>query len=475
MPSGTTPGHDPFRQLAGVLGAQRVQKLERSLGRLGEVLDGRTLWHVNSTATGGGVAEMLPFLLRYLRAAGVDAQWAVIRGNPAFFAITKRLHNAIHGNPGDGGALGEAERQAYDEVTASNAAEVCHDVGGDDVVVLHDPQTAGLVQPLQAGGARVIWRCHIGRDRPNQYVEPAWSFLHPLVETADAFVFSRSAHVPEWVPPDRAMIIPPSIDPLSVKNQEMEASTAVAILARTGILEGPADQARFRRADGSIDHVRNPSRLVRGGEVPSPEVPTVVQISRWDRLKDMVGVLEGFAAGVDGDSHLVLAGPSVEGVTDDPEGQEVLEECAAAWDGLPERLRSRVHLTCLPVDDVEENAAIVNALQRHAAIVAQKSLQEGFGLTVTEAMWKSRPIVASAVGGIQDQIVDGQHGVLLDDPRDLEGFGRAVQDLLDEPGTAAALGRSARERASSSFLPDRHLRQYASLVEGLETEDVAAA
>lgn len=466
-PMSARPGAGPLERLAGVLGPGRAEELRSDLAGMAEALGDGTLWHVNSTRTGGGVAEMLPFLLRYLRAAGIDARWAVITGNPDFFAITKRLHNAIHGNPGDGGPLGESERRAYDEVTAANTEEVCREVAEGDVVVLHDPQTAGLVEPLQAAGAAVVWRCHIGRDRSNQYVEPAWRFLRPLVESADGFVFSRKAHVPDWVPAGRLTIIPPSIDPLSVKNQPLEEAVVVSILARTGILDETPDQARFRRSGGSLEHVRSETELVRSHGVPGADVPMIVQISRWDRLKDMEGVLAAFASGVDGDSHLTLAGPSVEGVTDDPEGREVLMECAEAWDRLPPGLQSRIHLVCLPVEDVEENAVIVNALQRHATVVTQKSLQEGFGLTVTEAMWKSRPIVASAVGGIQDQIVDGEYGLLMADPTDRDAFARAVTRLLGDPETAGRLGRAAHRRVSSSFLPDRHLRDYAGLVREL--------
>src|SRR5512143_2713650 len=186
----------------------------------------------------------------------------------------------------------------------------------------------------------------------------------------------------------------------------------------------------------------------------------------------MKGVLEGFAAGVAlrggyDDTHLSLVGPSVERVADDPEDQQVLAECAAAWSRLPEQARRRCSLVSLPMHDVEENAAIVNAIQRFAAIVVQKSLMEGFGLTVTEAMWKARPIVASAVGGIQDQIADGRDGLLLPDPADLDAFAAAVARLLDDRPLADRLGQGARARAREEFLGDRHLEQYADLFEHL--------
>jgi trehalose synthase len=206
---------------------------------------------------------------------------------------------------------------------------------------------------------------------------------------------------------------------------------------------------------------------VLGGDPPPADVPLVVQVSRWDRLKDMAGVMEGFvrAAGRStmADAHLMLAGPEVSGVSDDPEGADVLAECRDAWLRLPDEVRDRVHLTCIPMDDADENAVIVNALQRHAAVVVQKSLVEGFGLTVTEAMWKARPVVASRLGGIQDQISDGRDGLLVDDPYDIEEFAGVLRRVVEDPELAARLGTAAHARVLSEFLGDRHLAQYVDL------------
>jgi trehalose synthase len=191
----------------------------------------------------------------------------------------------------------------------------------------------------------------------------------------------------------------------------------------------------------------------------------VVQVSRWDRLKDPTGVMVGFAEHVAErtGAQLVLAGPTVHSVTDDPEGAEVLDETEAAWRQLPHAKRSQIHLACIPMVDIEENAAIVNALQRHATVVVQKSLEEGFGLTVAEAMWKARPVVASAVGGIQDQVTSGETGILLDDPRDLERFGDAVVRVLEDRVLADRLGSNAREHVRHHFLANRHALQYIKL------------
>ena len=212
--------------------------------------------------------------------------------------------------------------------------------------------------------------------------------------------------------------------------------------------------------------------MVLGGAGPfRPRGRVVVQVSRWDYLKDMLGVLEGFAEHVAGhnDANLALVGPSVDGVVDDPEGSQVLAECLTAWEALPARARDHVRLVALPMDDIVTNALMVNATQRHASIVVQKSLQEGFGLTVSEAMWKSRPVVASAVGGIIDQVAPNA-GVLVDDPRDLDVFGRTLRSLLERPDEMAALGRRGRQRVRDHFLSDRHLMDYARLVEHMSLE-----
>ena len=302
----------------------------------------------------------------------------------------------------------------------------------------------------------MVWRCHVGYDGTNEWTERAWAFVRPYVEGAHAYVFSRESFAPPWIDPARLRAIPPSIDPFTPKNADLERGEVVALLSAAGLLAAPD-----ARPDPRVTRL---VELVSDGVLPDPGVPLVVQVSRWDRMKDMVGVLEGFVDHVDGPAQLVLAGPAVSGVGDDPEGAEVWVETRAAWSGLSSADRSRVQLAAIPMDDPVENALVVNALQRHADVVAQKSLAEGFGLTVAEAMWKSRPVVASAVGGIVDQVVDGETGLLIQDPRDLAAFGAAVERLLDNRAEAARLARNARTHITEHFLGDRHLLQYAELL-----------
>jgi trehalose synthase len=465
------PALTPDR-LMPLIGPERAERFRAIASAARAALAGRTVLNVNSTASGGGVAEMLRTLLAYTRGAGVDAQWVVINGDPEFFAITKRIHNNLHGAPGDGGPLGSTERRHYEEVLRANADELLALIRPRDIVLLHDPQTAGLAGTLARSGITLVWRCHVGADVVNTHTDRAWGFLRPYLEDADAYVFSRAAYAPAWADPRQVFVIPPSIDPLSPKNQLLQRADIDAVLHYVGLLEGtgPEPVAAFTREDGSPGRVDRHVDVLQTGPPPPPDAPLVVQVSRWDPLKDMAGVMTGFAEHVDGttSAHLLLAGPSVTGVADDPEGAATLQHCMEVWRGLPHAERSRIHLACLPMRDAAENAAIVNAIQRHAAVVTQKSLAEGFGLTVAEAMWKAKPIVASAVGGIVDQIVSGEHGLLIDDPHDLAAFGHAVRHLLDDPPEAAELGVNAQRRATEEFLGDRHLEQYAQLFAQLD-------
>jgi trehalose synthase len=459
---------DRFEPLIGAAAVKEAREAGLAIrGRIGE----HAVWNVNTTAVGGGVAEMLPPLVGYARGLGIDARWVVIGGEPEFFRLTKRLHHALHGAPGDGSPLGDAAREVYERTLAANADELCPEVRSGDVVLLHDPQTLGLAPHLARVGAHVVWRCHIGSDEPGPEVERGWRFLEPYLRDVGAYVFSREAYVPPRCDHGRSRVIPPSIDAFSPKNQPLDEETIRTILVHTGLVEGPPPDPPdhgFLRGDGTPARVEHQADVIRLGRPPTWDTPLVVQISRWDPLKDMCGVMEGFVRLVDGaapaDAELVLAGPNVRAVADDPEGARVFEEVVAAWRALPHGARNRVHLASLPTHDVDENAAIVNALQRHAAVVVQKSLHEGFGLTVTEAMWKARPIVASRVGGIRDQIDDGREGLLLDDPRDLDGFAAALRSLLEDPARAQRLGAAARERVRRDYLGVRHLVQYAALI-----------
>jgi trehalose synthase len=459
----------PVAQLETVIGGDRYERLVAAGGLFRDSLGDRTIWNISSTAVGGGVAEMLHVLIGYAEDVDVQTGWGVVAGDSEFFVITKRLHNQIHGEWA-GGPISGAEAGHYARMLAANAVELLERIRPGDLVLLHDPQTAGLAAALVSAGARVAWRCHIGVDWENDATRAAWNFLRPHLAAVQKYVFSRREYVPSWIPAGNVAIIPPSIDPFSPKNQYLDDATVRGILVRIGVLDGavPDSAASFIRGDGTSGVVSRPGQIT-GDSRPGPEDPLVIQVSRWDQLKDMPGVMNGFANYVapgGGTGYLLLVGPAVAGVADDPEGAAVFADCLLQWHELPATTRSRVLLVTLPLDDADENAAMVNALQRHATVIVQKSLAEGFGLTVAEGMWKARPVVGSAVGGIIDQIADGT-GILLPDARDLKAFGVAVRELLDDPDEANRMGRAAQVYIGEHYVGDLHLLRYADLFSAL--------
>jgi trehalose synthase len=466
---------DPLR-FESVLSAREFEALRDLVAHGARELRGQVIWNVNSTANGGGVVEMLRPLTGYCRAAGVDARWVVISGGPEFFELTKRIHNRLHGFEGDGGPLGDAEHEIYDQTLAANAAELVELVHPQDVVILHDPQTAGLAGPVRQTGATVVWRCHVGLDHANDNARDAWSFLRPYMLEAHRFVFSRGGFSWEGLPRERITVIHPSIDAFAPKNADQSREQTLAILSKAGIVpQHDSVHAAFTRSDGTPGRVDRLAAMVEDEPI-GPEDTVLTQVSRWDVLKDPLGVLAAFTKHIApaSNSHLLLAGPSTESVADDPEGAQVLAAVVEAWSGLPGDVRRRVHLASLPMEDGEENAAIVNAVQRSASVIIQKSIAEGFGLTVAEAMWKQRPVVASRIGGIRDQIEHGRSGLLISDPRDLREVGDAVVGLLADPEGAARMGAEARLRVQQHFLAPQHLGRYFEVIRRLASERAIA-
>ena len=462
----------PLERLALLLEPDRAERLRAYAENGRRVLGDRTVWNVKATASGEGDTEMLFALLGYGPGAGVDTHSVVLDGGPAFFRITKRMHNFLRGSVGDTGRLGEEERQLYESVLATNLARMAGQVRRGDLVLLHDATSVGLVPGLRDLGAQVIWVSHLATDMTTRVTETAWSFLRPYVEAADAVIFPRAGCAPRWLNPYRTFVIPPSLDPLGPKNCELTDEQLEATLRAAGIIAGNVgDRFRdFTRRDGSPGRVRRHSGVTMSDELLPAGERYVLQVGRWDRLKDAAGVLTGFASALSSmpnDVHLVLAGPRPAVASDDPESAQVAQECVGAWQQLPAYALRRIHICWLPNDDPDENAHIVNALQRHADLVVHKSVADGFGLTVAESMWKGRAVLASRVGGIPDQIVDCESGVLLDDPRDLESFGAAVGTLMRDAGLRRRLGIAARETVQDRYLGDRQLVQYVDLFAAL--------
>ncbi len=380
---------------------------------LAKQLKGKTIQHINSTAVGGGVAEILNRMVPLLKQLGVDVRWDVIKGNERFFAITKNIHNALHGAAAQ---LSREDLRFFIDVNQANAQEMSF---SNDIVFVHDPQPIGLVAKRKEVGRKWIWRCHIDFTEPDLAV---LNFLKQYIEQYDCAVFSAPAFSRPLAIPQ--VLISPSIDPLSDKNKELPSAV--------------------------VDDVLRQFNLDR-------DRPIVTQISRFDYLKDPVGVVEVYRQVKKYiDCQLVLAGG---GATDDPEGMMVLEEVRNAAAGDPD-----IHVIFLPpASDIA-----INALQRASAVVLQKSLKEGFGLTVAEALWKGRPVIASAVGGIPLQIAHKYSGILT---RSIEGTTYFLKQLLHEPQYAERLGRNGREHIKENFLITRHIRDYLLLFISLDYRD----
>ena len=444
-------------------------------------LDGRRMVMVNSTAQGGGVAEMLPPLLTILRELGVDTQWLVIETQDhAFFRLTKNLHNLIHG-AGDPN-LGAPDHAVYDQVSAENSAAIEDFLNPGDVLVVHDPQPLGAGALLREKlDIAAIWRCHIGLDRETAETRAAWDFLDPYLKPYDHAVFTAPEYIPSGLA-GRATVIHPAIDPLSHKNRNLQVHDLVGILANSALIKpwGPVitpaypEPARRLQADGDWAPATEPEDfglLFR---------PIVTQVSRWDRLKGFLPLMEGFVllkrgigARTDLDEHhlralqlvrLVLAGPDPASVDDDPEGKEVLSELCGAYTSLAPHLQADIALLSLPMSSKENNALIVNALQCCSDIVVQNSIQEGFGLTVTEPMWKRAALMGSCAVGIRQQIRPDLDGLLIKHPEDPGEIAEGLDALLRDETKRAALGRSARRRVHDNFLVFTQVKSWLELL-----------
>ena len=456
-----------------VVGDEYIENLLKRGHHLKEQLAKARIFNINSTAKGGGVAEMLYTLPGYGKYIGMDLRWLVIEGDEQFFSITKRIHNFIHDNAGDGNSLSQTDHNHYQKISISNARDLLSIIRAGDVLILHDPQTAGLIPILKQEKVKVIWRCHIGHDGMGNYAKQAWSFLRSYLVHADAYVFSRKEYIPDFILATKKYnVITPSVDLLSAKNQYLCEQSTKAILGHIGIIhysDYTEADLLFKQKNGELSQVNRYADIICCGPRPKVNDLMVAQISRWDRLKDMLGVMQSFADYVlDHENfHLVLAGPSVHGVTDDPEGVIVFNNCLEAWRSLSHFKRSRIQLVCLPMKDIEENGVMVNAIQRHATVIVQKSIYEGFGLTVTEALIKGKAVLASKVGGIQDQITHGETGLLVDNPTDLESFGVLLKMLLHDKKLRDKLGRGGFTFSHQNFLIPQHLNRYVDLFESL--------
>lgn len=395
-------------QYAKVAGDDVVDRLRQ----LAAPLRGMKVVHVNSTREGGGVAEILDRLIPLMRELGLDAGWHVIAGDGEFYRCTKGFHNGLQGKQV---GISETQLRHYEEINVQNAESLRDVLQNADVVFIHDPQPAALLRHFPGRKGKWIWRCHIDLSRPYR---PIWKYLRDFITEYDASIFS----LPEFAQPlpHPVYLIPPSIDPLSEKNMDLEQE--------------------------EIDSVYDRFDL-------DPERPFLLQVSRFDRFKDPLGVIQAYKlARTFMPFQLVMAGGSA---TDDPEGDIVLEEVRnAAMDDHD------IHILILPSD----SHRTINMLQRAADLVLQKSIREGFGLTVTEAMWKGKPVIGGDVGGIRLQVINHHTGFLVRTP---EGAALRIRYLFHHKDKLEEMGRKAREFVLENFLLTRHLREYLTLIVAL--------
>ncbi|MDQ7783891.1 MAG: glycosyltransferase [Desulfomonilaceae bacterium] len=389
------------------------QDVVEHLRQLAALLQGVRIVHVNSTRLGGGVAEILRELVPLKNDLGIDARWEVVKGEEAFYQCTKNFHNGLQGTPVP---MSEHLLRTYEETNASNAEELRSVLEEADIVFIHDPQPLLLLQSMPNRKGKWIWRCHIDLSRPYR---PVWKYLRKFTLDYEASIFSLADFSQSL--PHTQFLVPPSIDPLNEKNMDLSSERVEELCA--------------------------PFKL-------DAQRPVMLQVSRFDRFKDPCGVLrayrlvKAFAPGV----QLVLAGGAA---TDDPEGEAVLEEVRFEADADPD-----VHILLLPPDA----DLTINALQRRADIVLQKSVKEGFGLTVTEAMWKGKPVIGGDTGGIRLQVVNHHTGFLVSSP---EGAALRTRYLLQHPDKVQEMGHKAKEFVRENFLITRHLREYLSLMVAL--------
>lgn len=388
---------------SALLGPQVMDQLYQFAGLLKKI----KVVHVNSTKEGGGVAEILTKMVPLMNAVGLETRWEIIKGNSNFFECTKRFHNLLQGKQE---AYPTAELlQEYEAINVKNAEDLRPILEEADMVVIHDPQPLSMITHFPKRKGKWIWRCHIDASTPSRRL---WKYLRNFIEQFDATIFSlRDFTHPLRIP---IFLIAPSIDPFSEKNIELDQEEIAAVQKKYGI---------------------------------DPSKPNILQVSRFDRFKDPLGVIQAYhlAKKFYKPLQLILAGG---GASDDPEGEAILREVKAAAQNDPD-----VHVLFLPSDAHRE----INALQRGANIVLQKSIREGFGLTVTEALWKGKPVIGGNTGGIRQQVIDNYTGFLVNTP---EGAALRIRYLLDDPEKGLEMGKAGKLHVKEHFLITRNLREY---------------
>lgn len=471
---------DPLKDYRNFPGlSPLIDEIEHKAGRLRKRLKGRKIWMVNSTETGGGVAEMLPTLMSMFSDLRIPVSWLVVTPeDPAFFLLTKKLHHLLHGRKDGGSSISDQEKGLYELDSQKMAQALEKVIGVNDLVIVHDPQplAAGAFLSNKRKRLKMVWRCHIGTEFDNVYSKLGWQFLKPFFGNYRETLFTHPDYIPRFLK-KKSSILYPAIDPLSDKNNWLSTEEMVEIFHMSGLLG--------RRRRGFMQPVK---QLMPNGKQTLPHhfdpitMPIILEVSRWDHLKGFIPLMKGFlhmkrkaketryrglrelTRNMIRNSVLVLAGPQVGTVADDPEPAIVLEEIKTFYASLSKREQAQIYLFLLPMDSKRENALIVNALQRSADIIVQNSIREGFGLTVTEAQWKVVPILATGVGGIRLQVLNHETGLVIKNPLNSKEVGENLLYLLTHKNERRTMARRAWLRSIEMYLIPALLRNYLDIM-----------
>ncbi len=472
--------------------ASAVQELRQEAAIVRRQINGRSILMINSTAQGGGVAEMLPKLVGILQELGIETRWAVMASDdPAFFRLTKRLHNMIHGD-GNGHSLSADDRRLFEHAGEANLEALRSILFPRDLLVIHDPQPLALGALLKRQrNLPAVWRCHIGLDEQCPSTQAAWDFLKPFAQAFDHNVFSASEYIPGYLE-GRSSVIYPALDPLSYKNRYFRAERLTSVLVNAGLAKAAEptlfnpfpEQAQRLQPDGTF----GPADMPDG--IGFLYRPTITQVSRWDRLKGFQPLLDGFVHlkkkgfGLNGGKsdpndrrrrrieilRLIMVGPDPLSIQDDPEGCEVLNELCASYTRLEPEIQKDVVLLTLPMNSRRDNALMVNALQTASSIVVQNSIREGFGLTLTEAMWKGTPVVGTSACGLRQQIHDRVHGRIIYYPEDPGEIAQVLGDMLGADLELNLWSRNAQARVHQEFLIFNQIKKWLRLLKSFEPD-----
>lgn len=457
--------------------ANSVYELKNEASVLMPFFKDRTIYMLNSTAKGGGVAEMLPRYINIFRELGVNIEWLVMHPDQeAFFSLTKNLHNLIHGAGSTD--IASEEKKLYNRVSRKVADGIKPYLKENDILVVHDPQPMGAGALLKKEtGVTTLWRCHIGLDKHTEETRAAWHFLSDYADPYDHGIFTASEYIPSYFA-GKSSIIYPSLDPLSHKSRVLSAHKLMGILCNAGlgkehepVLTPPFSEPAMRlQPDGSFQRADEPE------EIGLMYRPTITQVSRWDRLKGFKPLMDGFIHLkknlINRDDiperhrnrlkivRLVMAGPDPSSIQDDPEGIEVLQSLIDTYKDLEPEIQKDIALLTLPMNSSKENALMVNAIQRCSTVIAQNSLKEGFGLTATEAMFKAIPVIGTSAVGLRLQIRDQIDGLMVQNPEDPIEIAEKLDTILSEAKQREFYAINAQKRIHDEFLLFKQIARW---------------